>query len=146
MRWFWPPMPSPPYGGKGPPLGFSQRRVLSRHKNFKSSSLGFPYPTALHPGAIPSEISCLINTCVSLGNSFPSVRQELSFELCKGFPFLQQMATLGESSSLRLTSWTLGVLRDQLACQWARGSGHNWDPFCPWSPPDADNWPECPNW
>ena len=19
-------------------------------------------------------------------------------------------------------------------------------PFCPWSPPDADNWPECPNW
>ncbi|KAI4549117.1 hypothetical protein MG293_001447 [Ovis ammon polii] len=19
-------------------------------------------------------------------------------------------------------------------------------PFCPWSPPDADNWPECPDW
>ena len=19
-------------------------------------------------------------------------------------------------------------------------------PFCPWSPPDTDNWPECPDW
>ena len=35
------------------------------------------------------------------------------------------------SSLLRLTSWPLGVLRGQLACQWTRPSGHNWDPFVP---------------
>ena len=37
----------------------------------------------------------------------------------------------GNSSSLRLTSWPLGVLRGQLACQWTRPSGRNWDPFVP---------------
>ena len=37
----------------------------------------------------------------------------------------------GDSSSLRLTSWPLGVLRSQIACQWTRPSGHNWDPFVP---------------
>ena len=36
-----------------------------------------------------------------------------------------------DSSSLRLTSWPLGVLRGQLACQRTRPSGHNWDPFVP---------------
>ena len=36
-----------------------------------------------------------------------------------------------DSSSLRLTSWPLGVLRGQLACQWTRPSGQNWDPFVP---------------
>ena len=37
----------------------------------------------------------------------------------------------GTSSSLRLTSWPLGVLRGQLACQWTRPSSRNWDPFVP---------------
>ena len=36
-----------------------------------------------------------------------------------------------DSSLLRLTSWPLGVLRGQLACQWTRPSGRNWDPFVP---------------
>ena len=36
-----------------------------------------------------------------------------------------------DSSLLRLTSWPLGVLRGQLACQWTRPSGQNWDPFVP---------------
>ena len=40
----------------------------------------------------------------------------------------------GNSSSLRLTSWPLRLLRGQLACQWTRPSGHNWDPFVPGLP------------
>ena len=41
----------------------------------KSSSPGFPYPTA---------ISCFVSTCVSSDNSFPSVRQKPSFGPWKG--------------------------------------------------------------
>ena len=37
----------------------------------------------------------------------------------------------GDSSSLRLTSWPLEVLRGQLVCQWTRPSGCNWDLFVP---------------
>ena len=37
----------------------------------------------------------------------------------------------GDSSLLRLTSRPLGVLEGQLACQWTRPSGRNWDPFVP---------------
>ena len=36
-----------------------------------------------------------------------------------------------DSSSLRLTSWPLGVLTGQLFCQWTRLSSHNWDPVVP---------------
>ena len=36
-----------------------------------------------------------------------------------------------DSSSLRLTSWPLRVLRGQLACQWTRARGRNWDRFVP---------------
>ena len=39
----------------------------------------------------PSEISCFVSTCVSLDNSFPSLRQEPSFGPWKGSPFLQQI-------------------------------------------------------
>ena len=42
----------------------------------------------------PNKISCFVSTCVSLDNSFPSVRQEPSVGPWKGSPFLQQMATL----------------------------------------------------
>ena len=45
--------------------------------------------------------------------------------------FLQQMWLWRDSSSLRLTSWPLGILRGQLACQWTRPSSRNWDPFVP---------------
>ena len=38
----------------------------------------------------PNKISCFVSTCVSLDNSFPSVRQEPSFGPWKGSPFLQQ--------------------------------------------------------
>ena len=36
-----------------------------------------------------NKISCFVSTCVSLNNSFPSVRQEPSFGPWKGSPFLQ---------------------------------------------------------
>ena len=60
----------------------------------QSSSPGFPYPPALHLGALPNKISCFVSTkeiCVSSDNSFPSVRQEPSFRPWKGSPFLQQI-------------------------------------------------------
>ena len=50
---------------------------------------------------------------------------------CQTRVSLQRMVTGGDSSSLWLTSWPLRVLRGQLACQWTRPSGHNWDPFVP---------------
>ena len=38
---------------------------------------------------VPNKISSFVSRCVSLDNSFPSVRQEPSFQPWKGFPFLQ---------------------------------------------------------
>ena len=49
----------------------------------------------------------------------------------RGPPSCSKWRLWWESSSLKLTSWPLGVLRSQLACQWTRPSGHNWDPFVP---------------
>ena len=89
-----------------------------------SSSPGFPYPPALHPSALSSEISCFVSTCVSSDNSF--IRAQLW--ALEGVPL---PATGEDSSLLRLTSWPLGVLRGQLACQCTRPSGRNWDPFVP---------------
>ena len=63
------------------------------------------------------------------------------FELCDK-PYKWQLWQ--DSSSLRLTPWPLvthGPARlpaDQT--QWPQLG-----PFCPWSPPDVDNWPECPD-
>ena len=49
----------------------------------------------------------------------------------RGLPSCNKWRLHGDSSLLRLTSWPLGVLRGQLACQWTRPSSHNWDPFVP---------------
>ena len=49
----------------------------------------FPYPPALYPGALPKKVLCFVSTCVSLDNSFLSVRQETIFGPWKGSPFLQ---------------------------------------------------------
>ena len=46
-------------------------------------------------------------------------------------PLLVTNGDGGDSYSVRLTSRPLGVLRGQLACQWARPSSCNWDPFVP---------------
>ena len=49
----------------------------------------------------------------------------------RGPPSWNKWRLWWESSSLRLTSWPLGVLRGQLACQWTRPSGRNWGRFVP---------------
>ena len=94
----------------------------------------------------PNKISCFVSTYVSSDNSFPSVRQEPSFGPWKWSLFLQQMVTLVgfffTETDILTTRGTQGpaclpmdpTQRPQLG------------PFCPWSPPDADNWPECPDW
>ena len=46
-------------------------------------------------------------------------------------PYCNKWRLWWDSSSLRLTSWPLGVLRSQLACQWTRPNGRNWEPFFP---------------
>ena len=90
----------------------------------ESSPPEFPYPPALHPGALSNAISCFVSTCVSSDNAF--IRAQL--RALEGVPL---PAAGGDSSSLRLTSCPLGVLRGQLACQWTRPSGRSWDPFVP---------------
>ena len=92
----------------------------------------------------PNKVSCFVSICVSSDNSFLSVRQEPSFGPWKGSPFLQQMATLMglfAETDIMTTRGTQGpacLPMDQTQ-QLQLG------PFCPWSPPDADNWPECPD-
>ena len=49
----------------------------------------------------------------------------------RGPPSCNKWRLWRDSSSLQLTSWPLGVLRGQLACQWTRSSSCNWDPFVP---------------
>lgn len=36
---------------------------------------GFSYPAALTQAPLPSKVSCFVNMCVSLDNSFPNVRR-----------------------------------------------------------------------
>ena len=93
----------------------------------------------------PNKISCVVSTCVSSDNSFPSVRQEPSFGPWKESLFLQQMVTLlglffteTDILTTRGTQRPACLPMDQT--QWPQLG-----PFCPWSPPDADSWPECPN-
>ena len=49
----------------------------------------------------------------------------------RGLPSCNTWRLWWDSSLLRLTSRPLGVLRGQLACQWTRPRGRNWDPFFP---------------
>ena len=50
-----------------------------------------PYCSPPRCQRFPNKISCCVGTCVSLDNSFPSVRQEPSFRPWKGSPFLQHI-------------------------------------------------------
>ena len=93
----------------------------------------------------PNKISCFVSTCVSSDNSFPSVRQEPSFGPWKGSAFLQQMVTLAgllfAKTDIPPTRGTQGpacLPMDQTQLP-------QLGPFCPWSPPDVDNWPELPD-
>ena len=72
---------------------------------WQSSSPGFPYPPVLRPAPLPNKVSCFVCMCVSLDNSFLSVRQKPTLEPWKGFPCLQY-------SQLRPGSWShRGTLR-----------------------------------
>ena len=93
----------------------------------------------------PNKISCFVSTCVSLGNSFPSVRQEPSFRPWKGFPFLQQMATLVGFFFAETDILTTRGTQGPACLPVDQTQQQQLGPFCPCSPPDADNWPECPN-
>ena len=66
-----------------------------------------------------------LSTCVSSDNSFLSVRQEPSFKPWKGYPFLQQMATLA------------GLLFTETDILTTRGTQ---GPTCP--PMDQTQWPK----
>ena len=94
--------------------------------------------------------SHFVSTCVSSDNSFPSVRREPSFGPWKGSLFLQQTVTLVGLFFTETDILTTRVLRGQLACQWTRPSGHNWDPFVPGlllmrTTGQLCPWPECPD-
>ena len=70
----------------------------------ESSSPGFPYSPAHHPGALPNKVSCFVSTCGSSDNSFPSVRQE-PFRALEGVLLSATNGDSGgDSSFLRLTS------------------------------------------
>ena len=94
--------------------------LFSRREQFS----WVPYTPALHPGALSNAISCFVITSVSLDSSF--IKAQL--QALEGVPL---PATGGDSSSLRLISWPVGVLIGQLACQWTRPSGRTWGPFVP---------------
>ena len=134
---------------KPPPTGRVRERfkgdtACTLQATRQSSSPGFPYPLSTRV-PFPNKISCFVSTYVSLDNSFPSVRQEPRFGPWKGSPILQQMVTLVGlffAETDILTTWgTQGpacLSMDQT--QWPQLG-----PFCPWSPPDPDNWPEYPD-
>ena len=119
--------------------------VTNQWKNpFKTFSwVSLPYCC---PPRCPFPIKSLaLSARVSVDNSFPSIRQEPSFGPWKGSAFLQQMATLVglffpeiDILTTRGTQGPACLPMDQT--QWSQLG-----PFCPWSPTDMDNWPECPS-
>ena len=63
---------------------------------WSSSSSGFPYPPVLRQAPLPNKVSCLVSSCVSLDNSFLSVRQEPTLRPWKGSHFLKHVQCAGE--------------------------------------------------
>ena len=96
-------------------------------------------------GPFPNKISCFVSTCVSLDNSFPSVRQESSFRPWKGSPFQQQMVTLVGLFFTETDILTTRGTQGPACLPMDQTQRPQLGPFCPWSPPDADSWPECPD-
>ena len=104
----------------------------------ESSSPGFPSPPALHPGALSHEISCFVSTCVSSNNSF--IRAQLR-TLEAGPPSCNWWGLFFAETDILTTRGTQGP-----AClRMDQTQRPQLGPFCPWSPPDADNWPESPD-
>ena len=106
-----------------------------------------PAPAAPHsPPRCPFPIKSLaLSARVSLDNSFPSVRHEPSFGPWKGSPFLQQMATLVGLFFAETDILTTRDTQSPACLPMDQTQRPQLGPFCPWSPPDTDNWPECPD-
>ena len=108
---------------------------------------GFPYPILLlsAQAALPNKISCFVNTCVSSDNSLPSVRQRAQFWALEGVPFLQQIAALAGLFFAETDILTTQGTQGPACLPMDQTQQPQLGPFCPWSPPDVDNWPECPD-
>ena len=96
-------------------------------------------------GPFPNKISCFVSTYVSSDNSFPSVRQELSFGPWKGSLFQQQMVTLVGLFFTETDILTTWGTQGSACLPMDQTQRPQLGPFCPWSPPDTDNWPEYPD-
>ena len=94
----------------------------------------------------PNKVSCFVSTCVSSDNSVLSVRQEPRFGPWKGSAFLQQMATLVGLFFAETDILTTQGTQGPACLPMDQTQKPQLGPFFPWSPPDMDNWPECPNW
>ena len=98
--------------------------------------------TYCSPPGCPFPIKSLaLSACVSSDNSFPSVRKEPSFGPWKGSPFLQQMATLAGLFFAETDILTTQGTQGPACLPMDQTQRPQLGPFCPWSPPDADNWP-----
>ena len=93
--------------------------------------------------SFPNKKSCMVSTYVFSDNSFLSVRQG---PLEGGPP---------SCNKWRLWWGLFFAETDILTTQGTQGPAclpmdqtqrPQLEPFCPWSPPDTDNWPECPDW
>ena len=77
-----------------------------------------------------NKISCFVSTCVSLDNSFPSIRQE-PIQALEGVCL---PATNGDSGGILFTETDILTTQGTQgpAClQMDQTSGRNWDPFVP---------------
>ena len=103
----------------------------------ESSSPGFPSPPALHPGALSNEISCSVSTCVSSKNSFISSVTGPR----RGPPSCNWWGLFISETDILTTQGT----QSPACLPMDQTQRLQLGPFCPWSPPDVDNWPECPD-
>ena len=105
-----------------------------------------PLPCCSPPGCPFPVKSLALSARVSSDSSFPSVRQEPSFRPWKGSAFLQQMVTLVGFLFAETDILTTRGTQGPACLPTDQTQRLQLGPFCPWSPPDEDNWPECPNW
>ena len=82
----------------------------------------------------PNKISCFVSTCVSLDNSFPSVRQEPSFGPWKGSAFLQQMVTLVGLFFTKTDILTTRGTQGPACLPMNQTQRPQLESICPWSP------------
>ena len=121
------------------------KTVVLSSATFGSVLLGSLIPLLSTRLPFPNKVSCFVSTCVSSGNSFLSVRQEPSFRPWKGSLFLQQMASLVGFSFAETDILTTRGTQGPACLPMDQTQRLQLGPFCPWSPPDVDNWPECPD-